>query len=80
MVALRAIRQDASVLVENERRRAARGDRPCQIIACVDGHGFAERRQLMRDLLIQLEGKLFTLRTLDQLVSHTDLVKRVTKF
>jgi hypothetical protein len=34
----------------------------------------------MRDLLIQLEGKLFTLRTLDQLVSHTDLVKRVTKF
>jgi hypothetical protein len=67
------------LLVENERRREARGEHPCQVIACIDGRGFAERRQLMRDLLIELEGKLFTFRTLDSLVAHTDLARYVTK-
>lgn len=33
----------------------------------------------MRDLLIELEGKVFTFRTLDSLVAHTDLARYATK-
>jgi hypothetical protein len=37
------------------------------------------RRRDMENLLFQLEGKIFTLNTLDALVEHTDIHKFVTK-
>lgn len=54
-------------LVNMSRRR----ERPYQVVACLAGRGFAQRREDMRQLLIATEGKVFTLRNLDQLVDHT---------
>ncbi len=42
-----------------------------QVVACIDGRGFGVRRQDMRNMLTRLEGKVFTLATLDQLIPNT---------
>lgn len=57
--------------IRNERVRA--GQPGFELIACIDGRGFGARRQLMKVLLRCTEGKVFTLATLDQLISHTRL-------
>jgi hypothetical protein len=44
-----------------------------QLVACIDGRGFGVRREDMRRMLLKTEGKVFTLKTLDQLVEHTRL-------
>jgi hypothetical protein len=62
-------------LAELSRRRAASGGTGFQVVACVDGRGFGVRRQDMRNLLTELNGKVFTLRTLDHLVSNTELAR-----
>lgn len=62
-------------LARRERERAASGKEARQLIACIDGAGFAVRRREMRELLLELDGKVFTLKTLDQLVPHTDLAR-----
>jgi hypothetical protein len=62
-------------LAELSRRRVRSRKPGFQVVACIDGRGFGVRRQDMRDLLTELNGKVFTLRTLDQLVVHTDLAK-----
>lgn len=46
-----------------------------ELIACIDGRGFGVRRQDMRDVLIATRGKVFTARTLDDLISHTSLAQ-----
>lgn len=46
--------------------------------ACIDGRGFGIRREDMRRLLIALEGKVFTLATLGDLVAHTELARFAT--
>ena len=66
-------------LVELSRRRLQSEGTGFQVVACIDGRGFGVRRQDMRDLLTELNGKVFTLRTLDQLVLYTDLEKYVSK-
>jgi hypothetical protein len=66
-------------LAELGRRRAAQEGMGFQVVACIDGRGFGVRRQDIRDLLTELSGKVFTLRTLDQLVTHTYLSKYVSK-
>lgn len=60
-------------LAEISRERVARGQAGFQVVACIDGRGFGIRREDMRRLLIKVEGKVFTLRTLDQLVDRTRL-------
>ena len=50
-----------------------------QVVACIDGRGFRERREDMRQLLIRLEGKVFTMATLESMVSHTRIADYVTK-
>lgn len=40
-------------------------------ISCIDGRGFGVRREDMRRMLLKTEGKVFTLKSLDQLVEHT---------
>lgn len=47
--------------------------RPYEVVACIDGRGFRQRREDMRQLLIALDGKVFTTATLDELIVHTRL-------
>jgi hypothetical protein len=49
-----------------------------EVVACIDGRGFRQRRQDMRQLLLRLEGKVFTIASLDQLVNHTRIREFVT--
>ena len=42
-----------------------------EVVACIDGRGFRQRKEDMRQMLLALEGKVFTSATLDQLLTHT---------
>ncbi|MFH1116634.1 MAG: hypothetical protein V1792_22190 [Pseudomonadota bacterium] len=42
-----------------------------EVVACIDGRGFRQRREDMRQLLIRLDGKVFTTSTLDHLILCT---------
>jgi hypothetical protein len=44
-----------------------------QVIACIAGRGFGVRREDMKKMLIATRGKVFTAKTLDQLVDHSRL-------
>lgn len=44
-----------------------------EVIACIAGRGFGVRREDMKKLLLATRGKVFTLQTLDQLVTQTRL-------
>ena len=44
-----------------------------EVIACIAGRGFGVRREDMKQLLLATRGKVFTLQTLDQLVTQTRL-------
>ena len=44
-----------------------------EVVACIAGRGFGVRREDMRKMLLATRGKVFTLKTLDQLVGHTRL-------
>ncbi len=60
-------------LAEISRKRVERGEHGFEVVACIDGRGFGIRRQDMRRLLISVNGKVFTLRTLDRLIPNTRL-------
>ena len=49
-----------------------------QVVACIDGRGFGVRRDLMRQLLVDLHGKVFTMATLGQLLTHTRISEYIT--
>jgi hypothetical protein len=53
------------------RDRVAAGGRGFEVVACIDGRGFGVRREDMRQLLRETNGKVFTLATLDQLTEFT---------
>ena len=57
--------------IRDERQRGKK--QGFQLVACIDGRGFGVRREDMRRMLLRTEGKVFTLKTLDQLVQHTRL-------
>ena len=44
-----------------------------EVVACIAGRGFGERREDMKKLLLATRGKVFTLQNLHQLVEHTRL-------
>lgn len=44
-----------------------------EVIACIGGRGFGIRREDMKKLLIATRGKVFTLKTLDRLVTYSTL-------
>lgn len=50
-----------------------------EVVACIAGRGFKQRRQDMRKLIEATRGKVFTLQTLSQLVEHTRLKSFETK-
>lgn len=54
-------------------QRRLRGEPGFQVVACIDGRGFGVRREDMRKLLAATQGKVFTTKTLDSLVEHTEL-------
>jgi hypothetical protein len=58
----------------NMRDQAEReGKQGFEVVACIDGRGFGQRRQDMRDMLRATRGKVFTLATLDRLVESTEI-------
>jgi len=64
-------------VLENQRNRhVANGRSFYEVVACIDGRGFRERREDVRQLLLRLDGKVFTMASLDQLVTHT----RISEF
>lgn len=65
-------------LADINRERVARGGTRFEVVACIDGRGFGVRREDMRRLLLGVDGKVFTLRTLDQLIPHTRLANYTT--
>jgi hypothetical protein len=44
-----------------------------EVVACIAGRGFKQRREDMKKLLIATRGKVFTLQNIPQLVAHTEL-------
>lgn len=44
-----------------------------EVIACIGGRGFGVRREDMKKMILATRGKVFTLKTLDQLTEHTRL-------
>ena len=44
-----------------------------EVIACIGGRGFGVRREDMKKMILATRGKVFTLKTLDQLIEHTRL-------
>ena len=62
-------------LAEIADRHRLGGQPGFQVIACIDGRGFGVRRSDMRKLMMATRGKIFTLSTLESLISYTDLNK-----
>ena len=50
-----------------------------EVVACIDGRGFRQRKADMRDLLLRLNGKVFTAMTLDRLIANTRISEFVSK-
>jgi hypothetical protein len=57
----------------------AAGQQKYQVIACIAGRGFGVRREDMKKMLLATKGKVFTLKTLDSLVDHSNLAQFRTK-
>lgn len=66
-------------LVTQRDKHVAKGKPSYEVIACIDGRGFRVRREDMRQMLLDLQGKLFTSASLDKLVAHTRIRELVTK-
>ena len=50
-----------------------------EVIACIGGRGFGVRREDMKKMILATRGKVFTLKTLDQLIEHTGFKSFNTK-
>jgi hypothetical protein len=46
-----------------------------EVIACIGGRGFGVRREDMKKMILATRGKVFTLKTLDQMIEHTRLME-----
>ena len=55
------------------------GQRKYEVIACIGGRGFGVRKGDMEKMLFAKRGKVFTLKTMDQLVEYTRLKEFKTK-
>lgn len=50
-----------------------------EVIACIGGRGFGVRREDMKKMILATRGKVFTVKTLDQLVEHSRLKEFKTR-
>lgn len=58
--------------LETQRNKHVAEGRPhYEVVACIDGRGFRERREDMRQMLLRLDGKVFTTATLGHLITNT---------
>jgi hypothetical protein len=65
--------------LETQRNRhVAEGRARYEVVACIDGRGFRERREDMRQMLLRLDGKVFTTTSLGQLLTYTRVREFVT--
>lgn len=65
--------------LETQRNQhVAEGWSPYEVVACIDGRGFCERNEDMRQLLLRLDGKVFTMASLGHLVDYTRIREFVT--
>ena len=62
-------------LAEISKMKSTNGFPDFEVIACIGGRGFGVRREDMKKLLIATRGKVFTLKTLNNLVKFTSLHK-----
>ena len=46
-----------------------------EVVACIDGPGFRESREDIRQMLLRLNGQVFTMEALDRLITHTHIRK-----
>jgi hypothetical protein len=66
--------------LETQRNKHVQEGKPVyEVVACIDGRGFRQRRTDMRDLILRLNGKVFTAATLDQLITSTRISEFVSK-
>ena len=66
--------------LETQRKEHIAAGRPSyEVVACIDGRGFRERREDMRQMLLRLDGKVFTTASLDQLITHIRIQEFVTQ-
>lgn len=76
--------RDKVTRVQHLQTMSMRGRTPTQgprfqVIACIAGRGFKQRRQDMKKLLEATQGKVFTLQTIPKMVAHTQLHDYVSK-
>lgn len=50
-----------------------------EVVACIGGRGFGVRREDMKKMILATRGKVFTAKTLGQLVAHTSLKEFAAK-
>ncbi|MBI5576669.1 MAG: hypothetical protein HY896_09960 [Deltaproteobacteria bacterium] len=67
------------VLASQRDEHVASGRPTYEVVACIDGRGFRERREDMRQLLLRLNGKVFTTATIDRIISHTRIHEFVAR-
>ncbi|MBU0909944.1 MAG: hypothetical protein KKA54_05235 [Proteobacteria bacterium] len=66
--------------LETQRNKHSQTGKPrYEVVACIDGRGFRQRRADMRDLILRLNGKVFTAATLDHLIKNTRISDFVSK-
>lgn len=58
---------------------AGGGEPRFEVVACIAGRGFGQRREDMKKLLLATRGKIFTMRTLDRLVKVTEVKEFVSE-
>jgi len=67
-------------VLETQRNKHVSERKPhYEVVACIDGRGFRQRRADMRDLLLILNGKVFTAATLDRLIDNTRISEFVSR-
>ncbi|PIP43169.1 MAG: hypothetical protein COX17_08535 [Deltaproteobacteria bacterium CG23_combo_of_CG06-09_8_20_14_all_60_8] len=66
--------------LETQRNKHGSDGKPrYEVVACIDGRGFRQRRADMRDLLLRLNGKVFTAASLDRLINNTRISEFVSR-
>lgn len=67
--------------LETQRNKHAHaGKSGYEVVACIDGRGFRQRKSDMRDLILRLNGKVFTAATLDHLIQNTKISDFVSEY
>lgn len=66
-------------LAELSQSREPGGKPRFEVVACIAGRGFGVRREDMRKMLLATRGKVFTLKTMDKLVTCTRLREYATQ-